>query len=431
MLQTLVTKEGVWPNLSTGQVINAWNLTIAFHIELTLDVDVEPSPNALFNRSGPISSDIDFGLIPSDISFPQNFDLDNGFDFTFHGAHDKLDSILRLSPDFTQTAFTSYHNDLMDFNIPSTSPFVAQSHTASNSSSESDGYINPGNLSSRILPQSRTGRGSPGSTGSTDSGSASTIDSCIRQLAHLSIDLHEHEATIPPQSIHDSFLGPEELCRKYPFSVDETFRLTQALVDIYPKFLGSFVKSSPSESSRAINMGIGNFGNGSIGFGKSTVNPESHKRLDSKKLSMDHSAVLLILSCHLRLIEIYEQLFEHMDKCAVEDFGTCATRSTNPEIPLPEVRIGNYVPPPEAAIPMQMLLFIHLASQLNAHAGDLAKKISSEIPLDNPKDRSLQNGQLSLRISQMTAETVKYRANRMQEEISQLRRRMLETGFIA
>jgi hypothetical protein len=69
-----------------------------------------------------------------------------------------------------------------------------------------------------------------------------SVTQCIRQLSELSIGLFEHSNTIPPQSIHD--LAPEDemyqdtmndRARDYSsYRVDDTFRLTQELIDLYP-----------------------------------------------------------------------------------------------------------------------------------------------------------------------------------------------------
>ncbi|RFU34973.1 hypothetical protein B7463_g1368, partial [Scytalidium lignicola] len=396
--------------------------------------EAEPFLDYLSNGGEPNLNDLNLEWMSSDLSCLQNFEFDNTFDdFTFNGNHVKLlDSVPHITPDFSLHTSTSSHNSAFDINAPMASPFVQSPHPSRYTfNSRAEGYINPENLSPAIVLHSIEGRQNCVSEESSDSDSTSSIDNCIHQLSTLSIDLYEHEATIPPYSIHDDYSFTKDICDTFPYSVDETFRLTQALVDIYPRFMSKFMKTRLSEQSRAINIGREKFTETGCGFDKSTRGlTSSHNHPDSKKSSVDHPAILLILSCHLRLIEIYEQLFQHMEKCVLDGGIPCGDQSAA-DGPMQELRIGSYVPPREAAIPMQMLLLIHLAKQLNDHASNLAKQICSEQPLDDAKDRAFRNKQLTLKLSQMTAETVKIRAGHMQEEISQLRLWILQAGFLA
>jgi hypothetical protein len=262
--------------------------------------------------------------------------------------------------------------------------------------------------------------------------------SCIRKLSQLSIDLFDHSHTIPPLSMYDSssdnaqddsiYFEPQT-CQDYSgYRVDETFRLTQNLVDIYPTFLSAFLPHPMSQSSNA----------------SSTWSPDrmsntyfgtaQHSTTDSSKAStlqaLDHSSILLILSCHLRLISIYEALFTHMQLCFDQE-GHVRTPQQEP-FNVPQLKIGDFTPPPSAAIPMQMLLLVQFATRLSNYAVDLASEIG-EPEQGTPQSES-SNGNSSnetLALTRAAAENVKSRASRMSQELSTMRIMMLQSGHFA
>ncbi|KAH8801523.1 hypothetical protein F5884DRAFT_862217 [Xylogone sp. PMI_703] len=390
--------------------------------------EVQRSLSDLSSRRELSFDNIDFGWMSNDFSYLHNLEFDSSFnDFVVNGNSDKLlENIPGIAPDLTllnsTSNPTSNSNEAFDFNFPAVPSFMQSPHPTSYSiSNRSEGYIS-----------SAEGRQKSVSLESSSSSSTSPIDSCIHQLSNLSINLYEHEATIPPQSIHESPMLDEEIYKLYPYSVDETFRLTQTLVDIYPKFMSKFVKIKQPDPSRTLDISRQEFSGMGSGFEKPTAKglPDSQSHSHSQKPPIDHSAILLILSCHLRLIEIYEQLFQHVEKCIIGG-SKCHSAPEGVGASMPELRIGTYVPPQEAAVPMQMLLLIHLASQLNTHAGNLAKQITAEQLSEGSKDRAFRNKQFTMQLSQLTAETVRARASHMQEELTQLRVRMLQTGFLA
>lgn len=261
---------------------------------------------------------------------------------------------------------------------------------------------------------------------------------CIRKLSQLGIDLFEHSNTIPPLSMYDSpSTNPEDdpvyvqpqTCQDYSgYRVDETFRLTQNLVDIYPTFLNAFLPHPMSQSSNA------NPTWSSDRMSNTYFETAQHPTTSSSKAStlqtLDHSSILLILSCHLRLIGIYEALFTHMQLCFKQ--GGIARTPQQATLNIPQLKIGDFAPPPSAAVPMQMLLLVQFATRLSNYAADLASEIGE--PEEGTPQGESSNGISSnetLALTRAVAENVKSRASNMSQELSTMRVLMLQSGHFA
>jgi hypothetical protein len=264
---------------------------------------------------------------------------------------------------------------------------------------------------------------------------------CIRKLSQLSTDLFEHGNTIPPMSIYDPppanmggdgvYEGTQDCPDYSKYRVDETLRLTQNLVDMYPAFLNAFLPHPTSQSSNASSnwpsdrMSNTHFETAQHSSASSTTS--SYKRAIQ---SLDHSAILLILSCHLRLISIYEALFKHMKLCF--DQRGAIRQPQQATLKVPQLKIGDFTPPPSVAVPMQMLLLVQSASRLFNYAADLASEIR-EPEQGTPKSDSSDGGSSNdtLELTRATAENVKARASNMSQELGAMRMLMLQTGHLA
>ncbi|KAH7412749.1 hypothetical protein BKA64DRAFT_702871 [Cadophora sp. MPI-SDFR-AT-0126] len=249
----------------------------------------------------------------------------------------------------------------------------------------------------------------------------------VRKLSQLNVDLSDHKATLPPLSVHDDL--PPELDVACPQSteyvLEDTFRLTQSLIEIYPSFLHLFINPTPSSKSTTPDsdfLSTGMFENDGEGSSSSTATSNISS---CAKQPLDHASILLLISCHLRVIDIYDTLFKHMDAC-ISQRGM-AKNARQAALSAPTLSIGNYIPPPSSAVPMQMLLLVQFASQLYNYAIDLA----SEIPC--PQDVLNSGGQTdsALVLTKAAAENIKDRAGDMSQRLSDLRTEMLSSGLLA
>lgn len=257
-----------------------------------------------------------------------------------------------------------------------------------------------------------------------------STSSCIRKLSQLSSDLFQHSQTIPPVSIHDLECADKDGSMQPGFKdysqyvVEETFRLTQGLIDIYPSFLTSVLNHNPRQASSPTFDWAGTTPS------ESSINTPPDRTGDAlppppPKPPLDHSSILLILSCHLRIIEIYEELFKHMQICIKQNGIPLTRRSAS--LKVPQLTIGTYSPPPSSAVPMQMLLLIQFASQLFNYAADLASEIEGQ---ENGHE-GLPHEVATLALTRAAAANVKDRAGYMTQELGTMRGMMLHAGILA
>lgn len=257
----------------------------------------------------------------------------------------------------------------------------------------------------------------------------------VRLLSDLSVRIYDHSTLMPPQSIHDPVpADTDRSClQKYTkYSIDELFQLTQDLIDVYPSFLdalfGIQVSSASTPSSMTDSSGISNDTDTSTSPNPTSGAGNMRSRGATRKTPPDQSSILLILSVHLRLIGVYEELFKHMAVCMDHkgEMLTPAQREIN--MAAPQLRMGSYKPPPSSAIPMAMLLFVQFSSQLSNYAAELAAEIH-EIDEGRPHVIGAKDDPNAL--SRAAAEDVKKRAKNMADELSRIRNAMLNSGILA
>jgi hypothetical protein len=253
----------------------------------------------------------------------------------------------------------------------------------------------------------------------------------VHQLSQLSVNLYGHIATIPPQSIHDTLPDGARPEAHTGYSVDQTFQLTQDLIDIYPVFIDTFLKKSSPESS-ASDKSFDTPNTQSSTTYEDLIclpSPLHVAAKPARPTSHDHASVLLLLSCHIRIIDIYDEIFVHMARCAEDNMGPFEPVSQQCQMYAPPaVKLGNFTPPPSSAVPMMMLLLVQQASQLSENAAELANHLRGPLPeeLNGQKERD-DAAILSL----VTAEKVKGRASFMSQQLSAMRTKILSQGFLA
>jgi hypothetical protein len=284
--------------------------------------------------------------------------------------------------------------------------------------------------------------GSTWSAWSTDIDTSNSLSEkdLVHQLSTLNIGLYEHIQTIPSQSIYEpdhpkcTYTGADEnvLPIYQQYSTDETFKLTQELIDIYPVFIRTFIKCRTSSETSSDDW----VAQESLGIQQSGAIVSSSEELARQNLvdkrgssscrasDVDHSSVLLLLSCHVRLIDIYDELFKHIEHCMAQ--GGMPKNAAQARIAVTSLKIGSYQPPPAAAVPMQMLLLVQLASQLANSASDLTMHIREHVPstIISPRDETAM-------LSLVTADKVTERAANMSARLTEVRTQLLGSGFLA
>lgn len=264
----------------------------------------------------------------------------------------------------------------------------------------------------------------------------SEID-CIRKLSQLSIDLFKHSNSLPPLSIYDPppdnieedsvYVGAKDYSE---YLVEDTFRLTQSLIDIYPTFLSAFLPY-PTTKYSSENTTCSQEGMSNARFQVSQHSaPGTASSSQASSGPLDHSSILLILACHTRVIDIFEALFKHMKLCLKQQGPTQTPQQAMPNVP--QLTIGSYAPPPSAAVPMQMLLLVQFASQLFNYSTDLASALGqSEGVMPQSDSSNYFAGDNAIAATRAAVENVKSRASKMSQDMGAMRVLILNSGLLA
>lgn len=371
------------------------------------------------------TSGFDWSSIPL-----QDFEVDAAFDETAFGLELPLSPVAPTFTNVNGVYFGSKPNETFQFEIPPARYEELNVPSTNHTHATIPPRLPPKNRAVYSEWENPMNKEHPRSEGSL-----------IRQLSKLNVGLYDHLGTIPPQCIHDQLPDGRsvseirtDLTDKY--SLDETFQLTQELIDIYPVFLDAFVKGSSTHEQRTSG---GNLWSGGLNDSTSISTSDgidSGPTLDLKSatsdipVSYDHSSILLLLSCHVRILDIYDEIFKHMNQCSGQPPSVVKIRQASCK--RPEMRIGNYIPPPSSALPMQMMLCVQLASQLSDAAGELASHL--QLPENPPTPDSTDSSPTiteAAKLSCRTAELVSSRASKMFEELRIARSRFLEKGGFA
>ncbi|EPE28761.1 Zn2/Cys6 DNA-binding protein [Glarea lozoyensis ATCC 20868] len=198
-----------------------------------------------------------------------------------------------------------------------------------------------------------------------------TPSNLVRQLSELSIELYDCSMKVPPQAIHSKVaLSPEAIKRFSSFSLEEVVCLTQKAINLYPHFLIALFGACTKSAGCAMDMSINKPSDSSVADSNEDQASAIHNTV------VDHSAILLVLSCHLRLVSIWEQLLLHMSATLKQPSGNCfhALYNTANCAP-PNFKLGSYVPPTSITVSMHMLLYSTHFKQLYNFADELSTNL--------------------------------------------------------
>ena len=236
--------------------------------------------------------------------FGENIRPNDGIGISGEGFDDQI----QLDPDFQ--LWDSYLESL----TPSStmfngSTFEAKPQNSSNVPQDDPAFQISGATSSNETESTANMSTSLGSGSSEEP----TFDS---KLLDLSDRLVSHVNTIPPVSIH-THLHPNDVgaFRKakedYNFSIEETFQLTQTMIDLYAG-LTNIMKPTSNERQPQHEDDL-------EGPESTAEQPseQGHKvlgRCANMPSRVDSATILLALSCHHRLIYIWDNVFIHFNE---------------------------------------------------------------------------------------------------------------------
>ncbi|GKU00257.1 transcription factor [Fusarium langsethiae] len=136
------------------------------------------------------------------------------------------------------------------------------------------------------------------------------------------------------------------------------------------------------------------------------------------KLSIDQSLIHLLLACHLRLLDLFDNIVNHGRMCA--HAAPMLPPECEPTLDIPEIKIGSFVAPKISAASMVIALVIEIQTSLNARAQDLHDVVSSNVGHDARTTKILD----------LQCESLKEHASKTCSDLHSLREHLQKLGVL-
>ena len=185
----------------------------------------------------------------------------------------------------------------------------------------------------------------------------------VQELAEMNVCLFEFRETLPWPSSDSTRPLPHSDVKE--FRLDEVFRLTERFINLFPRFIDNSARRTSCEHATTTSLDIVDCTNLPRRCYKSDTVPNlAHHG----QTSPDFASLLLLVSSHLRLIDIYERIFVHARTCV-------QTKSPHPSLKAPPIQVGNFLPSLKSTATTHVMLVISNAAQLLSCAYDLVGRL--------------------------------------------------------
>lgn len=195
----------------------------------------------------------------------------------------------------------------------------------------------------------------------------------VSQLAELMASLEVIHNGFPPDQLRHlpsdqikQFSEDMTASHALQTTLEQLLQRTQQLASIYPQLLNSL--SHPNrwlQGSEDDQCTI-----------PDCVHHLHQGLRDRPKPKLDHAFFSLLSACHLRLLDILDNVTGHAKLCA--QIVESLPKEHEPQFDMPEVRIGSFVAPKASAASMLLSMMIELQSSLTARCQDLRRLIAAE-----------------------------------------------------
>ena len=200
--------------------------------------------------------------------------------------------------------------------------------------------------------------------------------SFTRKIMNINLKLCEHAATLPSLEVLTASANSRERSigtdrqrsgsdlssqdqHKAVFAIDQTFMLTRQFTEILKD--GFEITSRSKDSTKAPTQSRQAAWTApqdpSAKLQRSSAAPDAGTGLSRYTVNRDAGSLLLVISCYVRIIEIYDRIFLHLQRSASK-----GTNDLMAHLRLPNVIIGAFST--QSSGTLQALLFIQIAEQL-------------------------------------------------------------------
>ncbi|RBR10296.1 uncharacterized protein FIESC28_09523 [Fusarium coffeatum] len=185
-----------------------------------------------------------------------------------------------------------------------------------------------------------------------------------------------------------------------PF-LEELLQRSQKLVHLYPQVLKRLVPKEPEPCNTP----------------DCVHNPHlpSHSQ---RETPIDQSLIHLLLACHLRLLDLFDNMINHGRMCA--HAAPLLPPGCEPNLDIPEIKIGSFVAPKISAASMMVAMLLEIQVCLNVKAQELHDAVSS----------SVGRNARAAKILGLQCESLREHASTTSTDLRSLREHLQELGVI-
>ncbi|KAJ2893370.1 hypothetical protein MKZ38_008733 [Zalerion maritima] len=249
--------------------------------------------------------------------------------------------------------------------------------------------------------------------------SAATISG---RLSALFSDIDNTWRTMAPQSLlHISQTAPDHVYRDrvaklQTYSPKKTFENgfahAQILAEIYPLVIREACSASVRDDSVCSTEDCLHHIQLPGGFDPS---PSSRSRP-----GVDIALISLLVASHSRLIDLFETMFDGMRTCLKANIAF--PPDGKPEVDVPELKVGGFVPSKESSTAMQTMLLAHFLQTLGTQAGKLEAAVEER---HRPESQARGDQLLAMQVQYL-----RERAVEKSTEFKSMREALSEAGII-
>ncbi|KAH7179805.1 uncharacterized protein B0J16DRAFT_177605 [Fusarium flagelliforme] len=133
---------------------------------------------------------------------------------------------------------------------------------------------------------------------------------------------------------------------------------------------------------------------------------------------VDESLIHLLLACHLRLLDLFDNMINHGRMCA--HAAPLLPPGCEPRLDIPEIKIGSFVAPKISAASMMVAMLLETQACLNVKAQELHDAVTSSVGHDAR----------AAKILGLQCESLKEHASTTSTDLRSLRDHLQELGII-